>query len=245
VKDILTLLDGSSGIERYRSIHSFSGKIPEHLTVPELLAIIGDSSNRTSLLSSYVERLPPTLSMEDTLATLDPTSGIERYRTIKTFERRFPETLTAAQVLTIIGDSANRQSSLASLAGRLPKTLSFEEALAILAPTSGIERYRTINSIEKNLPEKLSTEQALKIVGDSANRLNLLSLLISRLPATLSIDEALSIIGTASGPERYRTIKVIASRVESGLTVEEILKIVGNSSNRDQAIGLLQQEGTR
>jgi hypothetical protein len=245
VREILTLLDGSSGTERYRSIHSFSAKIPAHLTVPDLLAIIGNSANRTSLLSAYVERLPRTLSMEDSLAILGTAFGSERYRTINAIERRLPETLTAQQVLTIIGDSANRQSVLASLAGRLPKTLSFEETLAILTPTSGAERYRTIGTIEKSLPGELTTEQALTIVGDSANRLNLLSVLVRRLPATLSMEEALAIIGTASGADRYRTINVIASRVEPGLKVEDVLKIVGNSSNRDKAISLLQQQGAK
>lgn len=245
VKKILTLLDGRIGIERYRSITNLSNMMPAQLTVPEILAIIGDSSNRTTLLSSYAGRLPEVISLEDAHAILEPTSGVERYRTLGIIRKRLPRTLTAEQLLKIIGDSANRRTALELLTNRLSSPLSFEETLSILASTSDVERYRTIYAIEKSLPENLSTQQALTIIGDSPNKLKLLSLLIERLPQRLSMGDTLALIGTSSGVERYRTIQVIASRVQSGLTAEETLKIVGDSSNRDQAISLLQHQAAR
>lgn len=245
VRKILTLLDGRSGTERYRSITKLSNMLPVQLTVSEMLAIIGDSSNRTTLLSSYVGRLPQVISLADAHTILEPTSGVERYRTLGIIRKHLPETLTAEQVLRVIGDSANRRTALEMFANRLSGPLSVEETRAILASTSGVERYRTIYAIKKSLPETLSTEQALTIIGDSSNRLNLLSLLIERLPQRLSMGDALALIGRSSGVERYRTIQIIASRVQPGLTAEETLEIVGDSSNRDQAISLLQQQAAR
>ncbi|MBW7849376.1 MAG: toll/interleukin-1 receptor domain-containing protein [Rhodospirillales bacterium] len=239
VKKLLTLLNGRSGNERYRSITNLSNFVPAHLTVPEALAIIGDSANRTTLLSSYIARFPPVISLEDAHAILEPTSGADRYRTLGIIQKHLPKTLTAEQLLGIIGDSANRRTALEMFANRLSSPLSFEETRAILASTSGVERYRAILAIKNTLPENLSTEQALTIIGDSHGRLDLLSLLIKRLPQRLSMDDAMALIGTSSGVERYRTIIAIEKSLPQSLSTKQALTIIGDSHGRLDLLSLL------
>ncbi len=177
VSEFMALLEGLGGSRRYRAIQNFFDHIPDRLTTEQVLTIIGDSSYRLRLLESLVDRLPGTLSLDEVLSILEPTSGTERYNTVGVIQPRLPETLSTEQVLTIIGDSTYRLRLLESLVDRLPATLTLDEALSILQPTSGTERYNTIRLIGPLLVNDLNMEEVMQLVGNSTYRDRAISLI--------------------------------------------------------------------
>jgi TIR domain len=168
VTEVLRVLGSTSGMERYGLIRLFAQRLPEKISVDELLAIISNTSRRSDAIQLLFPRLPYPLPVTEVLRVFGSTSGMERYGLIRLFAQRLPTETSVDQLLALINNTSRRNDAIELLSKRLHNPLSVGEMLSVLGSTSGMERYNLIRILASRAPKNLSQKDLSTLVQGSS-----------------------------------------------------------------------------
>jgi len=168
VAEMLRVLGSTSGMERYGLIRLFAQRLPEKISVDELLAITSNTSRRSDAIELLFQRLPNPLPVEEVLRILGSTSGMERYGLIRLFAQRLPTEISVDQLLALINNTSRRNDAIKLLSKCLHNPLSVAEMLSVLGSSSGMERYNLIRILASRAPKNLSDKDLSALVQGSS-----------------------------------------------------------------------------
>lgn len=226
VSDALQILGQTRLRQRSELIAILTSHFPPAINTRELLALIEGAYARNDMIKSLVNRLPVSLSLEDTLQILDGTRLRERSELIAILLSRIPAKLRVQDLLAVIENGYARNDLINSLTNRLPTSLSFEETQQILGNTALRERSELIGILSPKLPAKLTVEEMLRIVDKGYGRNELIKPLVNRLPDPLTMEGLVQILSSTSGRERDELIGIIARRAPAHLSSEQVALLV-------------------
>jgi hypothetical protein len=241
VEEALRILGDTNSRQRTDLIETLSSHLPVALTVKELLALIEGAYDRTSLIRTFLKRLPNPLSLEDGMNILDNTASRERFGLIEMLSPRMPQKLAVKDLLALIENTYDRSGAIRLLLNRLPNPLTVEETLDILDSTASRERFGLIEMLNPRMPHSLAVKDLLAIIENTYDRNGAINLMVARLPNPIQFEDLQNILGSTSSRERYGLIEILRSRVPPGLSESQISTLVDGSYDPPSAEKLLKR----
>jgi hypothetical protein len=239
IEEALRILGNANSRQRSDLIGILSSRLPQALTVKELLALTEGAYGRSDVIHQFVKRLPNPLSVEETLQILDNTASRERFGLIEMLNSRMPQKLTVKDLLAVIEGTYDRSGAIRQLVIRLPSPLSLDELLQILDNTASRDRFGLIEMLNSRMPQKLTVKDLFTVIEGTYDRNGTIKSLVNRLPNPIQFDDLQSILGSTSSRERFNLIQILAPRTPTGLSPEQISTLVQGSYNPQEAEKLL------
>lgn len=239
VKEVLAAIANTNGRARDQAIEQNIQRLPQQISVDELLAIINGTYDRDSAIKQMSNRLPTPLKMEEALRILAGTASRQRSLLIETLSSRLPPALTVKELLQLIEQAYGRSDLIKQFVNRLPNPLSIEETMLILDSTASRERFGLIDMFSSRMSQKLSVNEMLAIIEGSYDRNGAIQLLVNRLPNPLSVEETLQVLNNTTSRERSALVGMLNSRIPQKLSPQDMLRLIEGAYDRNTIIKML------
>ena len=234
--DVFAEILNLTGQARSAAIARNLSRLPQQLTVEQLLTLVEGSFPRNASIKRLVNRLPNPISVEDALRILANTSVRERSELIELLATHLPTTLTVDQLLAIIEGSFPHNYAIKLLVNRLPNPVPVPDILRIFSNTAGRERAELLGMFAARFPGKLSVDELLAIIEGITTRNEAIRTLNNRLPNPLSNEDVARLLANTTARERYELITILSPRFPAKLTIADLVAITEETSMRNEVI---------
>lgn len=245
----VSMLDGTTGFDRFTAINNLKERIPHTLNVNEAALILnGTNSARTRAIATITPALLSGLDGKEVDTLIGPLNGFDRYTALASLVNasKLGDALSSADAVTILNNTESARSrSITLLARLLAPDMGGQSAAAILDTLNGFDRYTALSALINagKVKDDLSSQDAKLILSNSASaRARSIASLAPRLASELDGPDVASLLADMRGVTRYTALKSIvdAGKLKRGLTPEAThLIIEGMDSAKTKALQLL------